>query len=480
MPLTSIKSPGNHISIVSRFLRLFILSLLPAAFTLSSVQAQTVAYVTNDTSIQTASASGNTVSVIDVASNTVTATITVGNGPTGVVFSPDGTLAYVTNLNDGTISVINTGANSVTATINLGTGVQPALLAITPDGKNLYVPDQNNGNVLVVSTATNTVTATISAVPGAFSVSITPNGSQAYVLSQTGSGIAVIATGSNTVTTTFGALSVSLSGFNMAAAPDGSEIFVSGGLFQTVPVIGTASNSVATTISLPNANFAFFLGITPDGGVLYASNGNENSANPNSVLVIDPSTGTVSATSIPVGVAPAGLAVTPDGEFVYVANNGSNSVSVIATATNTVVATIPVGVTPLSIAIANLSANFAAFTVEDLDISEHQVRLDGDLTLGATSGGLDFAHQAVVLTVGNFNLTIPAGKVKQVGGQHHFVFHGTVNGLKVDFDLKSERGSSAAFDYSIQVKGVDVDTPNPVMVQIGHNTGTASANQNYD
>ena len=33
--------------------------------------------------------------------------------------------------------------------------------------------------------------------------------------------------------------------------------------------------------------------------------------------------------------------------FAYVANNGSNSVSVIDTATNLVVATIPVGVAPM-------------------------------------------------------------------------------------------------------------------------------------
>ncbi len=38
-----------------------------------------------------------------------------------------------------------------------------------------------------------------------------------------------------------------------------------------------------------------------------------------------------------------GVAVTPDGSKVYVANENSNTVSVIATATNTVTATIPVG-----------------------------------------------------------------------------------------------------------------------------------------
>ena len=49
-------------------------------------------------------------SVIDTATNTVTATIPVGSGPTAVAVSPDGSLAYVTNIGDGTVSVISIGA----------------------------------------------------------------------------------------------------------------------------------------------------------------------------------------------------------------------------------------------------------------------------------------------------------------------------------------------------------------------------------
>ena len=47
------------------------------------------AYVTN--------AGGDTVSVIDTATNTVNATIPVGDRPSAVAVNPDGTLAYVAN-----------------------------------------------------------------------------------------------------------------------------------------------------------------------------------------------------------------------------------------------------------------------------------------------------------------------------------------------------------------------------------------------
>src|SRR5262245_56109996 len=78
--------------VVSRFLRLFIFSLSIAAFGSTSLQAQVVAYVTP----------GNfpfAISVIDTAKpgQGVLSTIPMGASSGGVVFSPDGTRAYVAN-----------------------------------------------------------------------------------------------------------------------------------------------------------------------------------------------------------------------------------------------------------------------------------------------------------------------------------------------------------------------------------------------
>ena len=62
---------------------------------------------------------------------------------------------------------------------------------------------------------------------------------------------------------------------------------------------------------------------------LYVANGSDNT-----VSVIDTATNTVVGLPIPVGSNPQTLAVTPDGTKVYVTNAGSNNVSVIKTATN--------------------------------------------------------------------------------------------------------------------------------------------------
>src|SRR5260370_41525163 len=61
----------------------------------------------------------------------------------------------------------------------------------------------------------------------------------------------------------------------------------------------------------------------------------------NTVSVIDTAIDMVIAT-IPVGLAPVGVAVSPDGTKVYITSGTVNTVSVIDAATNTVSATIPV------------------------------------------------------------------------------------------------------------------------------------------
>ena len=79
----------------------------------------------------------NTVSVINTATNTVSATITVGSDPNGVSVSPDGSKVYVANEGANTVSVINTATNTVTATITVGTN--PYGISVSPDGSKVYV-----------------------------------------------------------------------------------------------------------------------------------------------------------------------------------------------------------------------------------------------------------------------------------------------------------------------------------------------------
>ena len=91
------------------------------------------------------------------------------------------------------------------------------------------------------------------------------------------------------------------------------------------------------------------LGVTarPGAAALFAYVTNNSS---NTVSVIDTASNALVAT-VPVGSAPNGVAVTPDGAFAYVVNNVSNTVSVINTLSNTVVNTVQVGNGPTEVAI---------------------------------------------------------------------------------------------------------------------------------
>jgi YVTN family beta-propeller protein len=95
---------------------------------------------------------------------------------------------------------------------------------------------------------------------------------------------------------------------------------------------------------------ALFLVVFGASAALAQTRGYVANSNSDNVSVIDPVTNTVVAT-IPVGILPRSVAVTPNGAFAYVPNAASSNVSVISAATNTVVATVPVGLFPQGIAI---------------------------------------------------------------------------------------------------------------------------------
>ncbi len=96
----------------------------------SAPSSAQMAYITNG--------GGNTVSMIDTATNTVRGTILVGASPLGVAATPDGSMAYITNTGDNTVSVIDTAANTVVATITV-VGFGAGVVAVSPDGSKVYV-----------------------------------------------------------------------------------------------------------------------------------------------------------------------------------------------------------------------------------------------------------------------------------------------------------------------------------------------------
>jgi phospholipase C len=106
------------------------------------------AYIAN-TGPNTGPGGSDTVSVVDVSSQTETGTISVGEAPQVVAISPDGSLAFVT-CTDGVfvIAISNGQVSQVRAALHNPHGV-----AVTPDGSQAYITDTENDSVVVVRTS---------------------------------------------------------------------------------------------------------------------------------------------------------------------------------------------------------------------------------------------------------------------------------------------------------------------------------------
>ena len=106
----------------------------------------------------------DSVSVVDLATNSVVAQIPVGVDPRTIAFSADGARAFVTNKRGnisrdaneivgfaagsipGTVSVINVGSLSVQTTLS-GVGVEPYGVAVSPNGKYFVVGGQRSATL---------------------------------------------------------------------------------------------------------------------------------------------------------------------------------------------------------------------------------------------------------------------------------------------------------------------------------------------
>lgn len=117
------------------------------------------------------SACGDTVTPINLGSNEAQTPIVVGQGPTGLAISPDGSRLYVSNSGacatdpspGDTVSVVNTASESVVGS-PITVGEYPGNLSVSSDGGVVYVPDYgNNGDGTTVS-AINSSSDTVSTI----------------------------------------------------------------------------------------------------------------------------------------------------------------------------------------------------------------------------------------------------------------------------------------------------------------------------
>ncbi len=233
----------------------------------------------------TTTPTGNTIAVINTATNSVVGTVPLNNGVLGgeeyLAVAPNGSSVYADN--GSTLTVINTASNMVTATIPTGGGTQFGLgTVVSPDGKYVYV--ENTHNVSIIDTATNTVAGTISppnyppTLDGGLAIS--PDGKYLYIPAMTTDGTTASASLLVFDTATGGIGNPIPISSNVSAAlsphtvvsPDGHYVYEASPQLGTLTILDTVHATISDPIQVAAPNYLGAITAT-DSRAFVANNG---------------------------------------------------------------------------------------------------------------------------------------------------------------------------------------------------------------
>jgi YVTN family beta-propeller protein len=321
----------------------------------ASPAAKVRVYVTNS--------AGDTIDVIDPATNKVVQVINGIELPHGIVFSPDGTRIYVSNESESVLDVIDRQSGEILRKVSLS--ARPNNLTITKDGSRVLVGIRTEPGVIDVIDATSlTRVKSIPVDGGVHNVFVTPDGKYAV----SGS----IEKKSATIVDLDMDKAVGIVKFDRAVRPmafetnpDGStsRIFVQLSGFNGFAVVDFAKRAEVARIKLPDkpGGFGIFEGRTgvPSHGIGTAPDGKSlwvNSTLANAVFKYSlPELKLMGYATLPevhplgrarTGSVPEWITFMPDSKVVYISNSGAGSVSAIDADTLKQIAVIPVGEVP--------------------------------------------------------------------------------------------------------------------------------------
>jgi YVTN family beta-propeller protein len=288
-------------------------------------------------------AKDNTISVIDLESKRVTATVPIPPGPHGMVITPDNRWVYVASDGTSTVSVIDTATDKIVE--NIEVGKNPHGVAVTRDGKYVLVGVYDTDSIVFIDTANRKVTGSV-AVGKPHNIAIHPNGRLAYVGSQVPGNfsLAVIDLASRKLTENV-ALEKTPRGLEFD--PNGRRLYVTQAGIDSVVVVDPANNKAVAEI--PVGVSPHYANLTPDG-----KHGLTAVQGPSLLAVFDPQTNVVEK-SIKVGSRPHWVAAGPESKTALTTNEDSNDVSVIDLE-NSTVTNIPVGNAPRKIVVQTAAA----------------------------------------------------------------------------------------------------------------------------
>ena len=282
-----------------------------------------------------------TVSLIDLASGKVAATLPVGTGPHEVAVSPDGRLALIANYGTGaqpgsSLTLIDVPGAQVVKTIDLGEYRRPhgvvfvgndralvtaeankALLevdieagkavrelptgqevshmvAVTPDGSRAFVANIGSGSITAIDLKAGKKIADVRTGAGAEGIAVTPDGRQVWVTNREADTVAVVDASSLKIVKTIEAAAFPI---RAEATPDGKRVLVSLAKSGDLAVFSTAALTLERRVKLEAAPAA------DRAGRLLTQFGDS---------------------SVPIGIE-----IAPDGKRAYIAHANADQISIV-------------------------------------------------------------------------------------------------------------------------------------------------------
>jgi YVTN family beta-propeller protein len=210
---------------------------------------------------------GDTITPIDLATDKTLTSITVGPGPQGIAITPDGKHAYVADAGafvpgqTGNIASTVTPVDLTTgkALLAITVGNAPTAIAITPDGSTALVANTNSGSVSPIDLANDKAGSPISVQGGPISIAISPAQPTTAYVADTISGPST--TGNVTLidltSDTAGApIVVGKNPQAIATSPDGTTAWVVCYGSRTLVPLSTKTHLPGAAIHLPGGPYA--------------------------------------------------------------------------------------------------------------------------------------------------------------------------------------------------------------------------------
>ena len=312
-------------------------------------------YITNS--------AGDSIHVIDPATNKVVQVIKGIEAAHGIGFAPDGRRVDVSDEADSTLDVVDRKTGKIVKKVPLSG--HPNNIAVTKDGARVVVGiAEDPGALDVIDTASLKLAKSIPVNGRLHNVYVTPDNKFVVTGSIRTKVLTVIDLKTEQVAWEL-KLDEGVRPMTFEAGPDGStrRIFVQLSKLNGFAVVDFAARKEVARVKLPDEPTGFGIaerrgdapshgmGVAPDGKTLWVT-----SIFANAVFAYSlPDLKLLGHAKLPelklegrapIGAVPNWVTFTPDSKLLYISNAGARSVSVIDTKTIKLVATVPVGEVP--------------------------------------------------------------------------------------------------------------------------------------